>query len=445
MVERSFSGTLLRFRVLGIPVRVETTFLITTFILGYSGRSSLRSFLSWLGVVFVSVLVHELGHALVGRRFGLEPDIVLYGWGGLTSWTSGSQPSPPRRLAIAIAGPAVGIVLGLACWLAKGAVPLNALQVRRVLDDFVYASAIWGAVNLVPILPLDGGLAFEALLAMIVPRYEKQGARLVSAIAGIGVGVLALQRGWLMVGVFATWLGINSARALVRARREAQDEVLIARYRSVFSDAIENEDGEALTAVALQALREAQAERARTWVLENLAIGRALAEDFEGAVDAIASAPTAMSTAVEGFVVRRAVCTRKRDLAQAAGVDVQSILMGPPSSDGHDAWTAAVEVLRGPLDVEIEAMVFGWVREAGEILRRDGDVARIGERLIERAPDPDLAFALACTWARVGDDARTSDLAKQAVALGFRDWERAAEAPEIARRAFAIARAASAA
>jgi stage IV sporulation protein FB len=72
MIDRSFDGTLIRFRAFGVPVRVEATFLATTVILGASRLSSAESFARWLGVVFVSILVHELGHALVGRRFGLE-------------------------------------------------------------------------------------------------------------------------------------------------------------------------------------------------------------------------------------------------------------------------------------------------------------------------------------------------------------------------------------
>ncbi|APR83656.1 Hypothetical protein A7982_09005 [Minicystis rosea] len=433
MVERSFSGTLLRFHALGVPVRVELSFLIMTFLLGSSRRSSPEKLLSWLFVVFVSVLVHELGHALVGRRFGLAPAVRLYGWGGLTSFTGALWLSRSRRLAIALAGPAVGIVFGVLCWLVKSRVPASAAWAQHLLTDFFYASAVWGCVNLVPILPLDGGLAFEAILGMITPRHEAQGARLVSAITGIGVGAFALHHRWAMMGVVGLWLGIDNVRALVRARREARDEEVIARYRPVFSKLIDERDGTALSATAEAALGETSSDRGRTWALENLAVGRVLAGALDEAVAALAHASPAQppSATIEGFVVRAVVTRRKLDLA---GTDAAA-----SSQDDDDTWVRAVKVLRAPVGDDIDAVSFGRIREAAEILLADGEAARIGEALLERAPDPDLAFAVASAWGRAGDAARAVRIAMQAVALGFRDWDRVAAQPELVRRAFAEA------
>ncbi|HKZ80570.1 MAG TPA: hypothetical protein VI750_12995 [Pyrinomonadaceae bacterium] len=74
--------------ILGIPIRIEASFLVLGLFL--AGTHSLRFSLliEWFLVVFFSILLHELGHALTGRQFGLSPRITFYSMGGLTSWTN---------------------------------------------------------------------------------------------------------------------------------------------------------------------------------------------------------------------------------------------------------------------------------------------------------------------------------------------------------------------
>ena len=71
----------LRFSVLGIPVRVHPTFWFIGLLLG-SATPQLSLVAIWIGCLFLSILVHELGHALAARSFGWPPDIVLHGFGG---------------------------------------------------------------------------------------------------------------------------------------------------------------------------------------------------------------------------------------------------------------------------------------------------------------------------------------------------------------------------
>ncbi len=81
----------MRFRILGFPVHVQPFFLLVAALLG-GMRNDLTLILIWVAVVFVSVLAHELGHALVARAYGQQPSILLYSMGGLTSF------QPLRRL-----------------------------------------------------------------------------------------------------------------------------------------------------------------------------------------------------------------------------------------------------------------------------------------------------------------------------------------------------------
>lgn len=436
MIESSFGGTLLRFRALGIPVRVEAGFLVTTLVLGAARLRSVADFVGWLAVVFVSVLVHELGHAVVARAFGFTPDVRLYTWGGVTTWTTRAAPGPLRHLAISLAGPFVGILLGLACWALKAHVPLP--WARRVLQDFVWASGVWGAINLIPILPLDGGQALHAVIALFAPSRAEQAARVISALAGFAAAAVAMHFHMTLIAVFAAWMGMGSARQILDARRAARDEVLIAQMTPVFAAAIDARDGAALCAAARAAALEASLPRARTWVAENIAVGEALRGDIPAAVEALAAAWAEQppSPRIEGFVVRTAIVARKLAMIEGGGVRAETVLAGttPEVAAGEDAWVEAAAALRLDGSAEVDAVVYARAREAAEILGRDADAARLGEVLLLRGRDPDLVFAVACAWGRAGEERAAEERAREAVALGFRDWERGEGAPEVVRR-----------
>ena len=78
-----------RFSVAGIPVRVSPFFWLVTLLFGASGGTDAVGLLTWVAVVFVSILIHEMGHALVQRYYGWEPSIILYQMGGLATYNTG--------------------------------------------------------------------------------------------------------------------------------------------------------------------------------------------------------------------------------------------------------------------------------------------------------------------------------------------------------------------
>ena len=87
----------LSFRLGRIPVRIHAMFFLVSGMLGASG-GDMASILIWVATVFVSVLIHELGHALCGMAFGLAPEIDLHGMGGTTSWAdTGTNRGSSRR------------------------------------------------------------------------------------------------------------------------------------------------------------------------------------------------------------------------------------------------------------------------------------------------------------------------------------------------------------
>lgn len=172
----------LRWRMFGVDIRVHPMFWLVSVIMGSGGgRIELDHVFVWVACVFVSILIHELGHVWMGQVFGSHGHIVLYGFGGLAI---GSNQLYRRwqRILVCFAGPAAGFVflglLFLLIWLrdadqfvdyfqlAKRSVglpadPYDLSHVNRiellVVWNLIFINLLWGLVNLLPIWPLDGG------------------------------------------------------------------------------------------------------------------------------------------------------------------------------------------------------------------------------------------------------------------------------------------------
>ena len=174
----------LRFSLLGIPVRVSPWFWLASALMG-SGLKDPKLTLIWVAVVFVSILVHEFGHALTIRAFGAYPLVVLYHFGGLAITTGQRRISPQRELLILLAGPGAGLLLGgltmLGIKLAHHQVavifggPTLIFPAFEQFDNFYLNNTLyfllqvniwWSLVNLLPIYPLDGGQACYQVLTM---------------------------------------------------------------------------------------------------------------------------------------------------------------------------------------------------------------------------------------------------------------------------------------
>src|SRR5690606_12065197 len=158
----------LSFRIAGIPVTIHLTFLLVIGFLGL-GIGDVQYLLVWVGTATAAVLLHELGHAVVGRMAGLTPRIDLAGFGGVTSWEASPRVQLGRgwSLAISLAGPGAGF-LGGGVALLLGApccgVPVGAGLPAFAAGVWLFASFAWGILNLLPILPLDGGQALREVL-----------------------------------------------------------------------------------------------------------------------------------------------------------------------------------------------------------------------------------------------------------------------------------------
>jgi len=214
----SSGRSLLSFRVLGVPVRVDVSFLVVFTLFGFAYGDPLEHIVVWVLVAGVSILVHEMGHALVARSSGASPVVEIHGMGGLTSWSGAQQVSRIRMLAISLAGPGCGLLLGGLLWLLyDGGLGAESELIRFGLRQAVYINVLWGALNLLPILPLDGGQVMRDLLPGDLGRRQRTAA-VVSVIIGAVAALWAISTGRIIAGAFAGYFALTNLTSLRAAR-----------------------------------------------------------------------------------------------------------------------------------------------------------------------------------------------------------------------------------
>ena len=214
-------------RVAGIDVYIHATFLLLPALYAlnaYRATGSPAAALAAVGailLVFLIVVLHEYGHALAARRYGIATaDITLLPIGGVARLQM--MPKEPRQeLVIALAGPAVNVVLTVLLWAALAATAGAGVAEAAPADERFFSRGLLAQLqtwnlsmllfNLIPAFPLDGGRVLRALLAMRTDytRATVAAARIGRALALVGglVGYFYLRSPILVVIALFIWLG----------------------------------------------------------------------------------------------------------------------------------------------------------------------------------------------------------------------------------------------
>ncbi|APR79524.1 Hypothetical protein A7982_04871 [Minicystis rosea] len=154
------------FRLFGIPITIRGWFWITAvlFSLGSIDVAGVWAVPIIVLSMLVSILVHELGHALAVRRHGIAPAITLHAMGGTTT-SDDSRLDRFQRAMIDLAGPMAGFALGALVYFGGRALPPGTSPiVLFAFSVMVWMNVAWSVLNLVPVLPFDGGHILENAL-----------------------------------------------------------------------------------------------------------------------------------------------------------------------------------------------------------------------------------------------------------------------------------------
>ncbi|MCA1832194.1 MAG: metalloprotease [Actinomycetota bacterium] len=203
------------FKLFGIPVHISGSFALVA-LMGLSG--GLEIALIWVAIVFVTTLVHELGHALAYRAYGRASTITMWGLGGVTHG-AGPPLTRARTVIVSLAGSITEIILvGLpALYFAKTLEPASP-HGTLALDLLVYVGIGWAILNLLPVLPLDGGRVVATVLEGAYGIKGARAARWLGMVIAAGAAVYGVTKGFIFAAFFGLLFIAQNRNDLHRLR-----------------------------------------------------------------------------------------------------------------------------------------------------------------------------------------------------------------------------------
>lgn len=412
-------GNGLGFRIGGIPVRIDPTFLLVVLLLGFGVRRG-ALLVSWVVIVTGSVLLHELGHAVAFRRYGQRPEILLQGLGGLTSG-SGEPLSPRRDIVVSLAGPLAGMALlgAPALYLARTTEGLSA-NAQTVLSDLVFVNVAWSVLNLLPVLPLDGGRVSAAVLNLFTGGAGQRPAHLLSVVVAGAGGLLAMANGYVFGALFAGFFAFYNLSQLSAARNATLQNGLVGGWQ-----ALRRGDAGTAASAAERALADRPSAEVMAMAMELLAWSRRAERDEEGARAAIARYPHGRQP--DDFLLAALDIDAGRsseaiDRLVAAYRDGASSLGAPAAADAvaraglGGRLTDRLLGSQGP-GPEAAARLAVHLHEAG----RYGEAVATGERAFGSGGEGGgrIAYNLACSHAGADQVELALDWLERAAEAGF--------------------------
>jgi len=238
-------------KLLGIDLYVHFTFVLLLVFFGvHYWRATHNLDATLQGVVFIvalfgCVVLHELGHALMARRYGIKTrDITLLPIGGLARLEKMPE-KPLQELWVTLAGPAVNVViaivltLGLAATVGFSSMEQIGANGGSFWQRLIVLNLVLAAFNLLPAFPMDGGRILRALLAL---RLSRRRATVIAANVGQGMAVLFVVFGFLynpfliLIGIFV-YLGAQAESSMVEMQSALAGlrvrDAMMTRYRTL--------------------------------------------------------------------------------------------------------------------------------------------------------------------------------------------------------------------
>ncbi len=218
-----------------IPVRIHPLFLGLIFAIGWMSSQSLQLTIVWAAVITLSVLVHELGHALTALKFEQRVMIELFGLGGVT-YRKGPPLKAWKNFVIVMNGPLAGFSLFILAYLLRkslGDQPSNLFL--YALDVTMMVNLFWTLINLLPVYPLDGGHLFRIVMEGVFGFKGVKAALFMSTLFGLSLGIFFFYINFWIAGAlflmftFESFQGFKKTLGLTKADQSEEVQQLFRR------------------------------------------------------------------------------------------------------------------------------------------------------------------------------------------------------------------------
>lgn len=213
----------LKTNLLGIPIAIGPGIFVGLGVLGILSRLTGALLAVWVVLGFVALLIHEIGHALAFRHYGVASSIGFWILGGFTApddQVVAAGLSDRQLLVVTIAGPMVGLSVGVSTLLV-GFVARDALRpIRMPIFLWLFVNLGWAIFNLMPISSLDGGQALEHLAGAVLGRPGRAIGLALGLLASGLIALAALHLGLVSVAFVAVVFGLFNPTPYQRLRAE---------------------------------------------------------------------------------------------------------------------------------------------------------------------------------------------------------------------------------
>jgi Zn-dependent protease len=226
---------MLKLRLFGFSLHLHATFLILTVFVLDAGYGAIGVAL-WMAAAFLSVLVHELGHAFTARALGGSVDrVTIHGIGGTTFWSAPwMNQSLGKRFLVAAAGSGLEVAFAMGIFglvragvfgfeaklfiespftIYLGNILQDQLWIEFFLGTFIWISVVWGLLNWLPIGGLDGSHMLAVLLEKVMPGRGRFHAAVIGLIVAVGAAWWFYSRGYTFAPIIFVLFAIQEFSA----------------------------------------------------------------------------------------------------------------------------------------------------------------------------------------------------------------------------------------
>lgn len=199
-----------------IPITINPSFWMVSFLLGWLISQDIAGGLLWVFVVLLSVYIHEMGHALTATCFHQKARIELNFLGGLT-YRQGPDLTKFQEFIVVLMGPLSSLFLVA---ISDYCVHIESFSpsIHLIFRIFFIANLFWCALNLIPVLPLDGGRMMQIMLQALFGIRGERASYLVSAFSALALMVALLYFGQVLLGCFFLLFAFDSYNAWKQRR-----------------------------------------------------------------------------------------------------------------------------------------------------------------------------------------------------------------------------------